>query len=95
MSTDSLPALAVKLWVPSLSTAPSGIVLTTSDARLLLSPVKAVDRGAEIERDRRTFDTARRHRRDRRRFRRNRHRLARSRWAGSDCRRHPVWSRRF
>src|SRR5690242_21173525 len=34
------PALAVKLWpLPSLRVAPTGMALTTSDARELLSPV--------------------------------------------------------
>src|SRR5207253_1489979 len=39
-STALWPAEAVKLWLPSLSVAPSGIAPTTSDARLLLSPAR-------------------------------------------------------
>ena len=38
-STDVVPAAAVKLWpFPSVSTAPTGIALTASEARLLVSP---------------------------------------------------------
>src|ERR1700720_1022486 len=39
--TAVLPALAVKLWPwPSLSVAPTGMALTTSDCSELLSPVR-------------------------------------------------------
>lgn len=37
-STEVCPVVAVKLCVPSLSFAPTGITLTTNDDRLLLSP---------------------------------------------------------
>src|SRR6202049_4777011 len=39
-STEVLPALAVKVWVPSLSVAPSGMALTTTVARALASPAR-------------------------------------------------------
>src|ERR1700681_2177364 len=39
-STEVLPALAVKVWVPSLSTAPTGMALTTTVARALASPAR-------------------------------------------------------
>src|SRR4030088_1929984 len=39
-SREVLPALAVKVWVPSLRTAPSGMALTTTVARALASPAR-------------------------------------------------------
>ena len=39
MSTIVLPTVAVKVCVPSVSLAPTGIALTTSEAKLFVSPV--------------------------------------------------------
>src|SRR6202165_4784191 len=47
--TEVLPALAVKLWpCPSLSVAPTGIELTSSDCRELLSPVRLLTLAASV-----------------------------------------------
>src|ERR1700751_1373946 len=40
MSTAVLPVLAVKLLVPSVKVAPTGMALTTREASVLVSPVR-------------------------------------------------------
>src|ERR1700751_2172831 len=48
MSTEVLPVLAVKLWVPSVRVAPTGIALTVSDASVLASPVRPLTVGPRL-----------------------------------------------
>jgi hypothetical protein len=47
-STEVLPVEAVNVLVPSVSVAPTGIVLTISDCRLLLSPDRLLTVAARV-----------------------------------------------